>query len=1312
MATCTTRILASNIHCSSCVAHIDDALRGPAVLQVSVHLATDEVVVRHLEHITTQYLAQSLIDEGFAVYDAVTTNHSLNGQVVAHVTEFDGHESCITNKSWYTRAARRIFRIPDEQAEKHVANCAACQSHAPSASRKSRFSRNMGSGVTRRSTSAGTSIEHARQSIHSTPQTSRSGRSVDTTTSPQHGLADGPIGRDPATCSSGSRWNLTLTIGGMTCGSCSSAITKAIQEMEGVESVKVDLLSNSCAVLYTGNMDYSKEVQETIEDIGYEAEVTELKELFIPKEPSANELYHAKLSIGGMTCASCTNHVTNGLKAIPYVEDVVVTLMTNSADVDFRGRSNLDKLVEEVEDLGFECTAESCDAKRDTSDAPLDRQVSIKVAGMFCDQCPKRVSDALGEKFGPSITITAQPDLRSGVASLKYLPRLPELSIRSIASTIEAIDPNFKASIYHPPSIEERSKRMQAHERSRIIQRLVISLAGAIPTFLIGVLWMDLDKTSHLHDYFMMPVWAGNVTRAEWALFFIATPVYFFAADLFHRRALKEIKALWRPGSRTPLLRRFYRFGSMNLLISAGTTVAYVASIALLVIDAVGSNRTSGNASYFDSVVFLTFFILIGRAIEAFSKSKTNDAVSMLANLKPGQAILATSNRASEAGSVSTDTQHTKTNTVIDADLLEVGDLVIVPHGSSPPADGVIVAGDGKFDMSSLTGESRPVTKAIGDEVFAGTIAVGDPVTIQVTKLGGSSMLDQIVSVVRDGLGKRAPVERYADVLTGYFVPVITAIAIVTWLVWLVLGVSGALDTKYLAGQSGGWAFWSLDFAIAVFVTACPCGIGLAAPTALVAGIGIAAKLGLLVQGGGEAFQEAPRLDAIVFDKTGTLTEGGQLTVADHHIFEEDETRTKAVWAMIHALEEQSSHPLAKAISDFAANKPQTNLEATAINEEAGRGLRGTFSNTDSTTIYEAAIGSQSLITNLDDTLLRNNTTATHLLSTWQNQARSTVIFAFRSTAWPSLEPSPWRIAALFATSDPVRPSAAPTIAALQKRGIKVFMLSGDNAITASTVGRSLGIPQANIFSGVLPVEKAEKIKFLQRTLLSKSQKPTSASSSSSSSPDIATSASTATCRDESTTSVKAPAAAHVRSLAANPLNSFATKLDRTAPVSSDPVCQPNNDDPELGLQRRDGPPDPPAANASVAFVGDGINDAPALLASNLSISLSTGAPIAMSSSSVILLASDLGLIVDLLDLSRKVYRRIKINFAWALVYNVVLVPVAAGVLFRVSSDGWRLGPVWASVAMAASSVSVVLSSLFLRWEGEWRFRGRMRKQS
>ncbi|KAK5550305.1 hypothetical protein LTR46_011693 [Exophiala xenobiotica] len=412
--------------------------------------------------------------------------------------------------------------------------------------------------------------------------------------------------------------------------------------------------------------------------------------------------FTATLSITGMTCAACILSINEGLQGLQFLTDVSVSLLTNSATVSFTGpKDNIDQIVERIEDRGYDCHVESIVGVGQLQQTKqlVERTTMIRIAGMFCDQCPRRVIDALSSPFQGRLAIDKPPSYDDPI----IFPRLTAYEI-----------------------------------------------------------------------FFQQNMWTGADTRAEWALFFLATPVMFLAADVFHIRAIKEIRALWSRNSKVPVLRRFYRFGSMNLLMSAGTSVAYFPSIAVLALESQKTGQHNRRQStYFDAVVFLTMFILAGRYLEAYSKSKAGDAVTMLGKLRPTEALLVRSNPETEKSELSLPITNCGR---INVNVLEVGDVVRVLYGVSPPADGTIVLRDSTFDESSLTGESRPITKNTGDQVFAGTINTGKPINVRVTEVSGASMLDQIVKVVREGQAKRAPVERVADILTGYFVQLLPSL--------------------------------------------------------------------------------------------------------------------------------------------------------------------------------------------------------------------------------------------------------------------------------------------------------------------------------------------------------------------------------------------------------------------------------------------------------------------------------------------------------------------------------------------------------
>ena len=459
----------------------------------------------------------------------------------------------------------------------------------------------------------------------------------------------------------------------------------------------------------------------------------------------------------------------------------------------------------------------------------------------------------------------------------------------------------------------------------------------------------------------------------------------------------------------------------------------------------------------------------------------------MLGGLRPETALLVIpedlpDSKEVEYGSDSShsDFGHLQTRT-ISTDLLELNDLILLRPGSIPPADGTIVNGTTTTDESSLTGESLPVTKNIGDSIFTGTTNLTSPIIMRVDELGDETVLQKIVRAVSEAQGRKAPIEHLADRITSVFVPIVVWLSLAILTIWLSLSLSKAIPEDMLQGRTttGDRVFFAFEFAIAVLVVACPCGIGLAAPTAQTVGAGMAARLGVLAKGGGEAFQLASQVDVVVFDKTGTLTTG-VMEVVETKLAEHD--ARSWIWAAVRSLEEGSGHPLAKAIVTYCDNDQkhpvsEVAVKVTKIEEVAGRGMMGVV--LVGKEEFDIVVGNEGL----------SGTSSDPTTESWKEQGYSIVVASIASRL-PSgsceLSSSPISPLSRFtsilsiAISDTPRSDAISTITTLKAAGKHVYMLSGDNTTTATAVARRLGIDANCVKAGVLPHEKAEFISTLK----------------------------------------------------------------------------------------------------------------------------------------------------------------------------------------------------------------------------------------
>lgn len=564
---------------------------------------------------------------------------------------------------------------------------------------------------------------------------------------------------------------------------------------------------------------------------------------------------------------------------------------------------------------------------------------------------------------------------------------------------------------------------------------------------------------------------------------------------------------------------------NMNTLVAIGTTIAYFYSLFAMV---------TGRPVYFESAAFIAVFVLLGDTMEERMHNNASNALKKLLDLQVKNAMVFRNGHFVQ----------------VPLDQVQVGDIIQVKPGQKVPVDGVITSGQTSLDESMITGESMPVTKKVGDTVVGSTINGDGAIQFRATKVGQDTMLAQIVEMVKKAQTSHAPIQNLTDKISGIFVPAVLIIAIITFVVWY----------SFL----GATLVQAMLFAVAVIVIACPCALGLATPTALMVGTGRAAKMGVLIKDG-QGLEEINDIKTVVFDKTGTITVG-KPTVTNI-VGDPAEVLTVAA-----SLEDNSEHPLAKAVMKAAADKqitPQTVTNFTAVE---GKGVQATLND------QQAFVGNDKLLADYqitDDFCQR--------MADLQDEAKTVILIGLAK-----------KVIGLIAIQDAPKPTSAAAIAALKARGLQTVMLTGDNDRVATAIAKEVGIDR--VIANVLPNEKAEHVQALEQ-------------------------------------------------------------------------------------------------DGKVAFVGDGINDAPALTAASVGIAMGSGTDIAIESGSIVLVQNDLRGVVKALDISKKTFNRVKLNLFWALIYNLIGVPIAAGVFVGL---GLQLSPEFAALAMAFSSVSVVTSSLLL----------------
>lgn len=721
------------------------------------------------------------------------------------------------------------------------------------------------------------------------------------------------------------------------------------------------------------------------------------------------------------------------------------------------------------------------------------------VLGMSCASCAARVDKTLNGLPG---VYQATVNYATAVTQVEYNPEV--CSDATLQAAVQ--DAGYDLLVDIGEDAADKAEEIRLTRYRKIKRRTVAALLLSLPIMVISMFFEDISSLKYV-------------------LWILATPVVFGLGREFYINAWRQLK---------------HGTSNMDTLVAVSTGIAYTFSVFNLLFPDFWLSRGIEPHIYFEAASVIIAFILLGRLLEKRAKQNTSSAIKKLIGLQP------------------------KTVTIIvDSDertvpitAVQKGDTILVKPGERIAVDGMVVTGESYVDESMLNGELVPLHKQSGEKVFAGTINQKGTFRFMADKIGSDTMLAQIIRMVQDAQGSKAPVQKLVDRIARFFVPTIISISIIAFVAWIFLAPTNGFTNGLLA-------------MVTVLIIACPCALGLATPTAIMVGIGKGAEKGILIKDA-QSLEIAQKIDTIILDKTGTITAGHPIVVES--LWENGFEHSRKI---LYSLEKLSEHPLSDAVVNTLQNEKEISIDK--FENVPGKGVKG-------------IVGSQTYYAgNLS--LLNDNhiTIASHLqelANKWTQEAKTLVWFADSTQA----------IAAI-ALTDEIKQTSAQAISQLQKMGVEVYMLTGDNAISAQAISRKVGINHYK--AGVLPNEKAQFIKELQ------------------------------------------------------------------------------------------------ANGKKVGMVGDGINDSAALAQADLSIAMGQGSDIAVDTAMATILSSDLLKIPETIRLSQLTIKTIYQNLFWAFIYNLIGIPIAAGIFYSV--NGFLLNPMWASAAMAFSSVSVVLNSLRLK---------------
>uniref|UniRef100_A0A8C4HBC6 P-type Cu(+) transporter n=1 Tax=Dicentrarchus labrax TaxID=13489 RepID=A0A8C4HBC6_DICLA len=972
-----------------------------------------------------------------------------------------------------------------------------------------------------------------------------------------------------------------IHIEGMTCNSCVESIEGMISQRKGVISAQVSLADHRGIFEYDPLLTMPEELREAVEDMGFDAFLpgeridnlncvasgcssasapvkdTEL-ESYIHKETLKGHNGETRskcyIQIGGMTCASCVANIERNLKNETGIYSVLVALMASKAEVSYNSEL-IDpvKIAECVKELGFSASVME---NYEGSDGNLE----LVVRGMTCASCVHKIESSLMREKG---IIYASVALATNKAHVKYDSEI--IGPRDIIKLIESL--GFEASLVkrdRTASHLDHSKEIRQWRKS-----FLVSLIFCVPVMGMMTYMIIMD-----HQMNLLP----GLSIMNLLSFIFCVPVQFIGGRYFYIQAYKAFK---------------HRSANMDVLIVLATTIAFTYSLIVLVV-AMVEKAPINPITFFDTPPMLFVFISLGRWLEQIAKSKTSEALSKLMSLQATEATVVT---------LSSDKSILRYEEQVDVELVQRGDVVKVVPGGKFPVDGRVIEGHSMADESLITGEAMPVTKKPGSSVIAGSINQNGSLLVSATHVGMDTTLSQIVKLVEEAQTSKAPIQQYADKISGYFVPFIVGISVLTLIAWIFIGfLDFSLVEKYFPGydksisRAEAVIRFAFQASITVLCIACPCSLGLATPTAVMVGTGVGAQNGILIKGG-EPLEMAHKVQSVVFDKTGTITYGAPKVVQVKIVVEGNKMPRSRLLAIVGTAENNSEHPLGAAITKYCKQELGTESLGACTDFQAvpGCGIRCQVSNTETllrqadTTKYVGKCTTYVVLIGNREWMKRNclqiRPDIDEAMIEHERRGRTAVLVAVDNL-----------LCAMIAIADTVKPEAELAVHTLTNMGLEVVLMTGDNSKTARAIAAQVGIRK--VFAEVLPSHKLAKVEQLQQ------------------------------------------------------------------------------------------------AGKIVAMVGDGVNDSPALAMADVGIAIGTGTDVAIEAADVVLIRNDLLDVVASIDLSKKTVRRIRINFVFALIYNLVGIPIAAGVFLPI---GVVLQPWMGSAAMALSSVSVVLSSLLLK---------------